>query len=387
MLLVGLILVVPSVIEHLNGSQTSSSDPHLCVVRYPLDTIMRLLRLHSILLLPLGRACDTPGCGAAYPVPGVCAARDRPYFRFPRKKHSDDDREHVMSEIDPKKSTQEPGASTSLPLVRTHVPSPRIQWLDSKTGFFRGLLLAASGIVSPPVALVGGLAFGFTLDHPYKQESSTLSKTLLQIAVVLLGFGTNLHKVLQVGRAGFLYTAVSITVALTLGLLLGKSLKIGSKTSYLITMGTAICGGSAIAALSPIMQAGEEEISISMGTVFLLNSVALLLFPIVGWSLHLSQSQFGLWAAFAIHDTSSVVGTAAKYGDHALAIGTTVKLARALWIVPISLLTASFLARDVAIGEGGKESEGAHSMVHLSLLTGLRREYSCGQVRLRLCPG
>jgi uncharacterized integral membrane protein (TIGR00698 family) len=217
--------------------------------------------------------------------------------------------------------------------------------MDSKIIFFLGLLLAASGLVSPPVALVGGIAYGFTVEHPLRREASSLAKLLLQLSVILLGFGMNLNQVIHAGKSGIVYTAISITSAVALGLLLGKLLKIRGKASYLITMGTAICGGSAIAALSPITDANEEEISISMGTVFLLNSVALLLFPAVGLWLHLSQNQFGLWAALAIHDTSSVVGAAAKYGNQALAIGTTVKLARALWIVPISLLTASMMGR------------------------------------------
>ena len=216
---------------------------------------------------------------------------------------------------------------------------------DSKSLFFLGLLLAGSGLVSPPVALVGGIAFGFTVTHPYRKESSTLAKLLLQISVVLLGFGINLSQVIHAGKSGFLYTAVSICSAVVLGLLLGKVLKVGGKASYLITLGTAICGGSAIAAIAPITDANEEEISVSMGTVFLLNSVALLLFPAIGWWLHLSQNQFGLWAALAIHDTSSVVGAAAKYGPQALVIGTTVKLARALWIVPVSLITAAYMGK------------------------------------------
>ena len=223
--------------------------------------------------------------------------------------------------------------------------------MDAKILFFLGLLLAASGLVSPPVALVGGIAYGFSVEHPLRREASSLAKLLLQLSVILLGFGMNLNEVIRAGRSGVLYTAVSIASAVTLGLLLGKTLKIPGKASYLITMGTAICGGSAIAALAPITGANEEEISISMGTVFLLNSVALLVFPAVGWWLHLSQHQFGLWAALAIHDTSSVVGAAAKYGNEALGIGTTVKLARALWIVPISLVTASVMGR-VAAGTG-----------------------------------
>ena len=191
--------------------------------------------------------------------------------------------------------------------------------MNSKIIFFLGLLLAASGLVSPPIALVGGIAYGFAVEHPMRREASALAKLLLQGSVILLGFGMNLNQVAHAGKSGFLYTAISITSAVALGLLLGKLLKIRGKASYLITMGTAICGGSAIAALAPITEANEEEISISMGTVFLLNSIALLVFP--------------------------VVGAAAKYGPQALMIGTTVKLARALWIVPISLLTASVISR------------------------------------------
>ena len=234
--------------------------------------------------------------------------------------------------------------SASAHLGQTGPGAPQ-KAFDARSVFFLGLLLAGSGLVSPPVALVGGIAFGFTVVHPYRKEASSLAKLLLQIAVILLGFGMNLHQVIHAGRSGFLYTAISIGCAVVLGLLLGKLLKVGGKASYLITLGTAICGGSAIAALAPITDASEEEISVSMGTVFLLNSVALLLFPAVGWWLHLSQNQFGLWAALAIHDTSSVVGAAAKYGNQALAIGTTVKLARALWIVPVSLVTAAYMSR------------------------------------------
>ncbi len=216
---------------------------------------------------------------------------------------------------------------------------------NARTIFFLGLLLAGSGLVSPPIALVGGITFGFTVTHPYRKEASSLARLLLQVAVILLGFGIDLKQVIHAGRSGFLYTAISISCAVALGLLLGKLFQVGGKASYLITLGTAICGGSAIAAIAPITDASEEEISVSMGTVFLLNSVALLLFPTIGWAMHLSQNQFGLWSALAIHDTSSVVGAAARYGPQALAIGTTVKLARALWIVPISLITAAYMGR------------------------------------------
>ncbi|HEY4010585.1 MAG TPA: putative sulfate exporter family transporter [Acidobacteriaceae bacterium] len=206
-----------------------------------------------------------------------------------------------------------------------------------------GLLISASGVISPPVALACGLCFALVFAHPLRVESGRLAKLLLQLSVIALGFGMNLFQVLKVGRSGFLYTAIGITFSLALGLLLGSLAKVRRKASLLISVGTAICGGSAIAAIAPIIDAREDEISVAMGTVFILNSVALFLFPAIGSALHLSQSQFGLWAALAIHDTSSVVGASAKYGNQALVIGTTVKLARALWIIPVSLATAAFL--------------------------------------------
>jgi uncharacterized integral membrane protein (TIGR00698 family) len=206
--------------------------------------------------------------------------------------------------------------------------------------FFVGLILAASGLISPPFALLGGLIFGLALDHPFHLESKRLSKFLLQASVVGLGFGMNLHQVVSAGRSGFLYTAGSITAVMLLGLGLGYLLRVSKKSSFLIAAGTAICGGSAIAAVGPIAEANEEEMAVSLGAVFILNSVALFLFPTVGWILHMTQSQFGLWSALAIHDTSSVVGATAKYGQVALATGTIIKLARALWIVPLSLATA-----------------------------------------------
>jgi len=210
----------------------------------------------------------------------------------------------------------------------------------SKNIFFIGLILAASGLVSPPIALASGLVYGFSSVHPFHVEAKHLSKLLLQASVVGLGFGMDLHQVLEAGRSGFVYTAGSISIALLLGWLLGRVLQVKKGISFLISTGTAICGGSAIAAIAPIINAGEEEIAVSLGTVFLLNSVALLTFPAIGTWLHLTQTQFGLWAALAIHDTSSVVGATAKFGAVALAVGTTVKLARALWIVPLSLGTA-----------------------------------------------
>src|SRR5271156_5952540 len=206
--------------------------------------------------------------------------------------------------------------------------------------FYIGIILSASGLISPPLALAGGLLFGLTTIHHFHVESRNLSKFLLQAAVVCLGFGMNLKEVAHAGASGFMYTAISITFALGLGVLLGKLLQVGKTQSLLISFGTAICGGSAIAAMGPVLNANEEQMAVSLGTVFVLNSVALLLFPMIGHMMHFSQTQFGLWAALAIHDTSSVVGAGAKYGPTALAVGTTVKLARALWIVPLAIATA-----------------------------------------------
>ena len=213
----------------------------------------------------------------------------------------------------------------------------------SKSIFLLAVIVAATGLISPPIALLGGLIYGFTAAHPFHAESKRLAKFLLQASVVALGFGMNLHEILHAGRSGFLYTAGSITAAMLLGLGFGYLLHVGKTPAFLISAGTAICGGSAIAAVGPIADASEEEMAVSLGTVFILNSVALFLFPVIGYALHMSQSQFGLWSALAIHDTSSVVGATAKYGTTALAVGTTIKLARALWIVPLSFVTAVIL--------------------------------------------
>jgi len=204
-----------------------------------------------------------------------------------------------------------------------------------------GLLFVVSPWASPPLALALGLVLGLTVSNPFRDHTRRSTTGLLQASVVGLGFGMNLHQVLKAGRSGFLYTALSISFALAVGFLLARTLRVEPTAGFLISTGTAICGGSAIAAVGPVAGANEEEMSVALGTVFILNSVALLTFPWVGAALHLSQTQFGLWAALAIHDTSSVVGAAAKYGALALAIGTTVKLARALWIVPMCLGTAA----------------------------------------------
>jgi len=210
----------------------------------------------------------------------------------------------------------------------------------SKGVFLLGLALAASGLVSPPVALALGLVFGFSFPHPFDQSAKRLSRYFLQASVVGLGFGMNLHDVIRAGLTGFVYTVLGITFAMVVGMAVGASLGMQRTPAFLISAGTAICGGSAIAAVGPITGASDEQMAVSLGTVFVLNSVALLIFPPIGAALKLTQTQFGLWAALAIHDTSSVVGAAAKYGAVALAVGTTVKLARALWIVPLSIATA-----------------------------------------------
>lgn len=212
--------------------------------------------------------------------------------------------------------------------------------MNTKNLFFLGLIVSASGLISPPLALLAGLIYGLSFAHPYHLDAKKLSAFLLQASIVGLGFGMNLHQVLRAGRTGFFYTALSITFALLIGIAIGHLFKVQHTAALLISAGTAICGGSAIAAVGPVVNAGEEEMAVSLGTVFVLNSVALFLFPAIGYSLHLSQIQFGLWSALAIHDTSSVVGATAKYGSQALTVGTTVKLMRALWIVPVALALA-----------------------------------------------
>lgn len=193
--------------------------------------------------------------------------------------------------------------------------------------------------VSPPIALALGLLIGLTIGHPYARQNKKWTKILLQASVVGLGFGINLGEVVKASKAGIVFTVITIVGTLTLGWLLGRALKLNPRTSHLIASGTAICGGSAIAAVGPVLEADEKEMSVALGTIFILNSIALFLFPYIGHTFNLSQTQFGIWAAIAIHDTSSVVGAAAAYGKEALAIATTVKLARALWIVPLVLFT------------------------------------------------
>ena len=205
--------------------------------------------------------------------------------------------------------------------------------------FLLAVVLCLSPLISPPIALLMGLIIAQFIGHPYLHLNHKATHILLQVSVVGLGFGMNVTSALKAGKEGILFTIVSIIGTLVIGFFMGKFLKIEKKTSYLISAGTAICGGSAIAAISPVIKAEEKQISVALGTIFILNSAALFLFPFIGHQLNLSQSQFGMWCAIAIHDTSSVVGAASKYGPQALEIATTVKLARALWIIPVAFLS------------------------------------------------
>lgn len=202
------------------------------------------------------------------------------------------------------------------------------------------ILFCLSPFGSPPLALGLGLAIALTVGSPFPELSGKPTKYLLQTSVVLLGFGMDIGAVYKAGKDGVLFTIATIFGTLVLGYFAGKMLGVKERTSSLISSGTAICGGSAIAAVGPAINAGADEMSVSLGTVFVLNSIALFLFPVIGHALNLSQNQFGVWSAIAIHDTSSVVGAAGTYGAEALATATTVKLARAIWIAPLALFFA-----------------------------------------------
>jgi uncharacterized integral membrane protein (TIGR00698 family) len=222
-----------------------------------------------------------------------------------------------------------------------------------------GALLAAGiagsllGLLSSSAALVCGVVLGVALGNPLISRTRSLTSSLLALSVMGLGAGMDLRVVGRVGLHGIGYTVVGITVALSVGLLLGRMLQTERNTSLLLSAGTAICGGSAIAALAPVLKAEQHEVSVALGVVFLLNAIALVLFPPIGHVLDLSQAQFGLWSALAIHDTSSVVGSTLQYGRQALEVGTTVKLTRALWIVPLTVVVGVAVAR----GAGERSEE------------------------------
>lgn len=200
--------------------------------------------------------------------------------------------------------------------------------------------LCLTPLVTPPIALLMGIIFAQIFKHPFPETSKKTTNWLLKASVVGLGFGMTATSALKAGKEGFLFTVASIVGTLILGLLLGKLFKVEKVTSFLISGGTAICGGSAIAALSPVIKAKQNQISVALGVIFILNSLALFIYPYIGHLLQMSQNDFGLWCAIAIHDTSSVVGASAKYGNEALGIATTVKLARALWIIPLAFLSS-----------------------------------------------
>ena len=198
-----------------------------------------------------------------------------------------------------------------------------------------------SSWVTPPVALFIGLAFALICGQAYPKFNKKVSKKLLQYSVVGLGFGMNLHASLASGKEGMIFTIISVIGTMIVGMFIGrKILKVNRETSYLISSGTAICGGSAIAAVGPVIKAKDSDMSVALATIFVLNAIALFVFPILGQWLELSQQDFGTWAAIAIHDTSSVVGAGAAYGEEALQVATTIKLTRALWIIPLALATS-----------------------------------------------
>lgn len=202
-------------------------------------------------------------------------------------------------------------------------------------------LAGFSSWVTPPVALFLGLIFALLCGQAYPKFNKKVSKKLLQYSVIGLGFGMNLHASLASGKEGMIFTIISVIGTMVIGMLIGrKMLKMNRDTAYLISSGTAICGGSAIAAVGPVIKAKESDMSVALATIFILNAIALFIFPVLGEWMGLTQQQFGTWAAIAIHDTSSVVGAGAAYGEEALQVATTIKLTRALWIIPLALITS-----------------------------------------------
>ena len=200
-------------------------------------------------------------------------------------------------------------------------------------------------VISAPIALLCGLVYAFIFENPYPKFNKKCSKYLLQVAVVCLGFNMNLQESLKSGADGMMFTVVSVIGVMVMGVMFGYWMHINRKTAYLISSGTAICGGSAIAAVGPVLKADTDEMAVALGVIFILNSIALFVFPPLGHMLDMSQTQFGTWAAIAIHDTSSVVGAGEVYGEQALQTATLIKLTRALWIIPLAFATM-FIFRD-----------------------------------------
>ena len=241
----------------------------------------------------------------------------------------------------PASAPNDPAETTGF-LRHFHTPHVALgrTWTLRQVAFGLFLVYCLTPWASPPVALALGLVLAQTVGNPFPARTKSLTRSLLQLSVIGLGFGMNAHAAVQAGKEGLLFTVVSISGTLVLGYFVGRWLGLGRHVVHLISCGTAICGGSAIAAVGPVLRAKDEEMSVALGTVFVLNAVALFAFPPIGHALAMTQNQFGLWCAIAIHDTSSVVGAAKVYGDQALQVATTVKLARALWIIPVSIGTA-----------------------------------------------
>ena len=211
-------------------------------------------------------------------------------------------------------------------------------YIASRIVFITLILLCLTPVISASIALFLGIIFSLIFGNPYIEHTRKFTQRLLQLSVIGLGAGMNLAVVGHESVHGIWYTAIGIMATLILGLALGKYLKTDPNTSLLVTVGTAICGGSAIAAVAPVINAKSQEISVALATVFFLNALALFIFPVLGHYFGLTQIQFGFWSALAIHDTSSVIGAAMAYGSHAVEIATTVKLTRALWIIPVALI-------------------------------------------------
>ena len=207
-------------------------------------------------------------------------------------------------------------------------------------------------VISAPIALFLGLMFAIVFGIPYPKFNKKFSKYLLQASVVGLGFGMNLQQSLKSGADGMLFTIISVIGVMVIGVLLGRWMKINEKASYLISAGTAICGGSAIAAVGGVMKANEKNMAVSLGVIFILNAVALFIFPPLGHLFGMSQAQFGTWAAIAIHDTSSVVGAGAAYGAEACDLATLIKCTSALWIIPLAFFTMWYFRKSIKGGEG-----------------------------------
>ncbi|MBR7120539.1 MAG: putative sulfate exporter family transporter [Lentisphaeria bacterium] len=211
----------------------------------------------------------------------------------------------------------------------------------------------AAADYAPGAAVITGIIFAVTIGNPFEKLTGKYTSFLLGAAIVGMGCAMDLIAVLKAGANGFIYTFIGIAAGLWLGVFFGKKLKLERNVMYLISVGTSICGGSAIASAAPALKAKAHDIAIAGATVFTLNAVALLIFPVIGRALNMDEIQFGYWAALAIHDTSSVVGATLQYGSTALEVGTTVKLARALWIVPVTLFLSCFVG---AAGEDEKKS-------------------------------